>query len=1271
MRGISRQELIRRQRRDGFVGRQGELAAFTDALNQPTEAAAQFLFHVHGPAGVGKSTLVRRMEAQARERQAITGYVDESVADVVEAMETLSTQFSQQGMALKSFDKALAVYRQRRHEAEAVSGSVSGPEMPTGESDTGSSLPSPSPGSMIASQLGLVGLGMLPGVGAFTGAVDPNQVAAGADRIRAMLSTRFRNHDDLQLVIAPLKVLTPAFLQDLAEVAQRRTWVSLFFDTYERTSPLLDVWLRDILTSERYGDLPANVLVVLAGQTRLDPRTWGDCLDLVAELPLEVFTEAEAQKFLLTKGITNERTVEVILRLSGRLPVLLSTLAEARPVNADDVGDPSGTAVERFLKWEADPARRAVALACAFPQELDEDIYRISVREDAADLFDWLRSLPFITDRAGRCRYHEVVRDSMLRLQRQQSPARWMEQHTRLADAFKERRVQLEEINPTGDRWEIQEWRSLRLQETYHRLCANPRATLPAALRELLDACDHGTATLRRWVQAFMHAGRDADAVEVLKWGQLLVTTLDDDQNPECAALSLLASRAQLSLDGQALAYLLCGRAHRSTGHYEEAIAQYTKSIALDSENGRAYYGRGLTYRLMGRSEEALFDLNRAIQLEPQDGSNLFERGVVYVLKTRYAEALADLNHAIERDPENPWYFTQRGITYRLMERYGEALADLSRAIEIKPDCDSAIAHRGVTYRLMERYDESLADLSRAIEIKPDYDSAIAHRGITYRLMERYDESLADLSRAIEIKPDYDWAIAQRGVTYRLMERYGEALADLNRVIEFDPLASWIAERGVIYRSIERYDEALADLNCAIELDPEDGWKLAQRGVTCRVMERYDEALADLNCAIELDPEDAWKMTERGFVYRLMERYDDALADLNRAIEIKPDYAWAIAQRGVTFRVMERYDEALADLNCAIELDPEDDWKLAQRGVAYRLMERYDEALADLNRAIELEAQEGWIAERSVTYRRMKRYDDALADLNRAIEIKPDHAWSIAQRGITFRSMERYDEALADLNRAIELDPEDDWKLAERGVTYGLMERYDEALADLNRAIELDPDYAWAISQRGTIYRLMERYNEALTDLNQAIELDARAGYIAERGTVYRLMERYDDALADLNRAIELDPDYEWAISQRSFSYRSMERYDDALVDLNRAIELAPQDGWNLYQKGLVLRLMGNPDWRIFSERAVEIFAEDRVGIGHRAMNAKINIFIAHCFMARWNYADQFLERFLSSSPSREALKEALRDLDELTRWVPSSREPTLGFRSRLQNALG
>ncbi len=144
-------------------------------------------------------------------------------------------------------------------------------------------------------------------------------------------------------------MLTPLFLQDISKLAEK-SGVALFFDTYECTEDFLDNWLREILEG-RYGEVPLNILVIIAGRQELDKNHWAPYEGLMIRFPLEPFTEEEAQQYLARKGITNSRVIEVILGLSGRLPLLVATLAAESPNDPSQVGDPSGTAVERFLKW--------------------------------------------------------------------------------------------------------------------------------------------------------------------------------------------------------------------------------------------------------------------------------------------------------------------------------------------------------------------------------------------------------------------------------------------------------------------------------------------------------------------------------------------------------------------------------------------------------------------------------------------------------------------------------------------------------------------------------------------------------------------------------------------------------------------------------------------------------------------------------------------------------------------------------------------------------
>ncbi|MGW2264181.1 tetratricopeptide repeat protein [Streptomyces koyangensis] len=845
-RGPTRQELIRRQRRSGFVGRRDEQALFREALQQPPEEATQFLFHIHGPGGVGKSTLARQLESAAREAGAITAYVDESVADPIEAMEAVSEQLTTQGAPSKEFDKAVAAYRQRRHEADSGLAEMGA----AGSPDSGASAPapSPSPSSMIVSQLGLAGLGMVPGVGAFAGAVSPGDLAAGADRLKAMLGARLRNHDDVRLVLSPLDTLTPAFLNGLTDAARNRPWVVLIFDTYERTGPLLDTWLRDVLVTEKYSAIPANVLVVLAGQSRLDARCWGDWLDLVTDLPLKVFSEDEARHLLAAKGITDEPVVALILKLSEGLPVLVSMLAEARPGDPAEVNDPSGTAVERFLKWETDPARRSAALACALPLDLDEDILRAAVDDadaSAEELFTWLRSLPFVRAHAGRFVYHDVVRNVMLRLQRQQSPERWRSQHLRLAHAFERRRQEIES-RPGLDlgRWRDEPWRTACLHETYHLLCADPRMALPGALGELVRACSQESAVLRRWVDVFTRAGEDTDADIVTEIGRLLNIALDEPA-PAIAALTLLLSRAELDREDKARAYVIRGKEYRTAEQYGQAVTDYERAMALGLESNVAHLGRGEAHFATGQRERALLDFTSAIEAEPENCTALYLRALTYQCLNRFQEAIADLDRVLALDPDNALALSSRGTLHEAQARPMEALADFDRALAINPDDVPALRGRSEVHHASGRFAEALADLDKALTVTPDDPGALTLRGDLHNEAGRHAEALADYNQALFLDPKSGWALICRASTYRLVGDLEASLSDLSRFLEIHPdNADVLFCRGHVHRLSGKFEDALADLARTVELGQADGATLLERALVLHALDAADRDLA-------------------------------------------------------------------------------------------------------------------------------------------------------------------------------------------------------------------------------------------------------------------------------------------------------------------------------------------------------------------------------------------------------------------------------------------
>jgi tetratricopeptide (TPR) repeat protein len=864
----SLQDILKQRQQTTFVGREPQIAMFRQNMGRSPELRDYFIFNVWGQGGVGKSTLLRQFRKIANEAEFATALTSDAETSIPEALGRLAIELEQGGQKLTQFSDRYKLYRQKKQELE------SDPEAPQGFS------------AFVGKSIAKAGLGLakqVPGSGAVTPFIDEDAFTSQAGEWASYVAKKLGNKDDVQLVNEPVEVLTPLFVRELNQLAEKTTLV-LFFDTYERTSPFLDPWLRELLDG-RHGDLPANLLLVIAGRDELDKNHWVDSENFIARFPLNPFTDEEAIQYLHRKGITNDQIIETILHLSGRLPLLVTTLAATSPNDPSQIGDPSETAVERFLQWIDDPKRREVAIAAALPRLLNRDIIAVLQGEDTADdLFTWLKSMPFVEQRPDGWAYHDIARTQMLRYKRRTSPQSWADIHGKLAAYYATQRTNLHlDEKP---QWTDATWQAQTLNGLYHQLCQAPQAQLPKALNEFLAALKAKRSFAEAWAEMMCRAGKDSDAAELSSWGKRLSDGLT--------------------------AY--------NEKNYEPAIQTFTDLLNYERLESTwrpvAVNWRGYCYYRAEQYEQALQDLTEAINLSPDEAIYWEERGNTYRLMKRYEAALQDLSQAIELDPKYKWAITIRGVTYRLMERYEEALQDFNLAIDLDPKYSWVIANRGETYQSMERYEEALQDFNLAIDLDPKYSWVIANRGETYRLMDRNEEALNDFNRAIELDPKYKWAIASRGQVREALRQYEKALQDFDRAIEIDPNYTWaIRKRGQIYLMLGQNSEALMDFDRALELKPDIDWNWYSRALAYKGLHQPENAKSDFAKAIELAQQDYDKKPEDHQNTFNLAIYHLAAGNLDQS---KHFYRDALNRRASA----ERIREAIRDLEDLLRVFP-------------------------------------------------------------------------------------------------------------------------------------------------------------------------------------------------------------------------------------------------------------------------------------------------------------------------------------------------------------
>jgi tetratricopeptide (TPR) repeat protein len=134
----------------------------------------------------------------------------------------------------------------------------------------------------------------------------------------------------------------------------------------------------------------------------------------------------------------------------------------------------------------------------------------------------------------------------------------------------------------------------------------------------------------------------------------------------------------------QSIAYDGRGSAYYQEGRWDQAIADYTAAIQLESDCGRCFNNRGLAYDRKSDLDKAIADFNQAISLEPGEFDGYFNRGNAFYGKTDYEHAIADYTAAISIKPDCGVCYHNRGVAYQDLGKLDKANEDLNTADQMK-----------------------------------------------------------------------------------------------------------------------------------------------------------------------------------------------------------------------------------------------------------------------------------------------------------------------------------------------------------------------------------------------------------------------------------------------------------------------------------------------------------------------------------------------------------------------------------------------------------
>lgn len=181
----------------------------------------------------------------------------------------------------------------------------------------------------------------------------------------------------------------------------------------------------------------------------------------------------------------------------------------------------------------------------------------------------------------------------------------------------------------------------------------------------------------------------------------------------------------------------------------QNAIANYSKNLELNTECFSSLNNRGLIYMEINELKLSYDDFTRAIQIDSEDSLFYFNRAEL-------AEKLVlAYNNKLQASRINSEFWKKENLKNLILQ----CVKDYLMTIKLEPNSDREYIYGKIAeiYYSLEEYSNSIFYYSKVIKINEKNDYAFYSRGWSYYIMDDLDKSKQDIEIALKIKP-YDSA---------------------------------------------------------------------------------------------------------------------------------------------------------------------------------------------------------------------------------------------------------------------------------------------------------------------------------------------------------------------------------------------------------------------------------------------------------------------------------------------------------------------------------
>ena len=151
-----------------------------------------------------------------------------------------------------------------------------------------------------------------------------------------------------------------------------------------------------------------------------------------------------------------------------------------------------------------------------------------------------------------------------------------------------------------------------------------------------------------------------------------------------------LAEHALAVDDSSYTSHYLRAGAYAQEGSYEEAVAEYRKSLAIAPDAGQVCFGLAQTLSRMGRLDESAKEFTRTLKLQPYCADIQYEAGSLLLKMGRLDRAITHFRYALSLGCDYPSAYIDMGCAYARKRDLDNARKCFVSALRLDPGNETA-----------------------------------------------------------------------------------------------------------------------------------------------------------------------------------------------------------------------------------------------------------------------------------------------------------------------------------------------------------------------------------------------------------------------------------------------------------------------------------------------------------------------------------------------------------------------------------------------------